>query len=30
VFFNYAALLGVPAILLTIWWLRRRDETAAR
>ena len=30
VFFNYAALLGVPAILLTIWWLRRRDDTAGR
>ena len=30
VFFNYAALLGVPAILLTLWWLRRRDDTAAR
>ena len=24
VFFNYAALLGVPAILLTLWWLRQR------
>ncbi|UWN48914.1 hypothetical protein ASALC70_01104 [Alcanivorax sp. ALC70] len=29
-FFNYAALLGVPGILLVLWWLRRGDDTAAR
>ncbi|MFP1682485.1 AmpG family muropeptide MFS transporter [Alloalcanivorax sp. C16-1] len=28
-FFNYAALLGVPAILLTLWWLQRRRLAAA-
>ena len=30
VFFNYAALLGVPAILLTLWWIRRRYPPAPR
>lgn len=28
-FFNYAALLGVPAILLTLWWMQRRRPTPA-
>ncbi|MEO1901362.1 MAG: MFS transporter [Alcanivorax sp.] len=27
-FFNYAALLGVPAILLTLWWMQRRRSAA--
>ncbi|MCC4308119.1 MFS transporter [Alcanivorax marinus] len=28
IFFNYAALLGVPAILLTLWWMQRRRSAA--
>ncbi|MCH2559086.1 MAG: MFS transporter [Alcanivorax sp.] len=28
-FFNYAALLGVPAILLTLWWMQRRRPAPA-
>tara|TARA_R110001606_G_scaffold360158_2_gene512874 strand:- start:20408 stop:21727 length:1320 start_codon:yes stop_codon:yes gene_type:complete len=30
VFFNYSALLGVPAILLVIWWMRRRGTADGR